>query len=210
MNKNSFFNRYRGVNIDITNRCSLECSKCRREYGFKQYGLKIPGGDISIENFKKVLKFFFDINFEGSLSDPVHHRSFIELLKMSAVANIGKVKINNASSAKSKEWYIEAFKSNPKANWYFSIDGLPEQSNIYRINQDGIKLFDIMIESKKYLIHKPVWQYVVFSYNENNIDTAVALAKEIEVDFYLLKSSRWKGNNDWLMPINPEYRLSPK
>ena len=117
----------------------------------------------------------------------------------------------NASSAKSKEWYIEAFKANPNAVWCFGIDGLPEESKIYRINQDGAKLFDIMVESKKYLIHKPVWQYIVFKYNENSIDAAIALAREVEVDFYFVKSSRWKNDlpeHDWLMPINPDLRVS--
>ena len=40
--------------------------------------------------------------------------------------------------------YISAFKSNPKANWIFGIDGMPEESKQYRVNQDGEKLFKIM------------------------------------------------------------------
>jgi len=207
MENNNFFNgKIRGVNIDLTNRCPLECPRCQRQYDFRNKGLKVPGNDLSIENFKKVLKFFKGINFEGQLSDPVHHRSFINLLKMSFEADI-ETEIHNASSAKSKEWYIEAFEANPNAQWVFSIDGLPAESKTYRINQDGPKLFDIMVESKKYLVNKPVWQYIIFSYNEYSIDAAIALAKEVGVGFYLVQSSRWNGNNDWLMPTRLEYRM---
>lgn len=205
---NNFFNKDRGVNIDLCNRCPLECPRCRRQYGFKNRGLKVSGNDLSMENFKKVLKFFKYINFEGTLSDPVHHQSFIELLKMCYIFK-KELEIHTSSSSKSKEWYIEAFKANPYALWVFSIDGLPEESKIYRINQDGPKLFDIMAESTKYLITKPAWQYIIFRYNENSIDAAIALAKEIGVNFYTMKSSRWFGNDDWLMPTKPEFRVKP-
>ena len=207
-NHNNFFSGSRGVNIDLSNRCPLECPRCARQYDFRNKGLTVPGSDISIENFKKVVDFFDGINFEGQLSDPVHHASFIELLKMCYESKT-EAWIQNASSAKSKEWYIEAFKSNPDALWRFSIDGLPEESNIYRINQDGPKLFDIMVESKKYLVNKPVWQYIIFKYNEDSIDAAIKLAKEAGVKFYLLQSSRWIGNDDVLMPTKPEYRMNP-
>ena len=205
-NNNNFFSR-RGVNIDLSNRCPLECPRCHRQMSYRDNGLTVPGKDISIENFKKVVAFFDFVNFEGQLSDPVHHQSFIELLKMCYKSNKLAL-IQNASSAKSKEWYVEAFKANPNATWRFSIDGLPEESNKYRIHQNGPKLFDIMVESTKYLVNKPIWQYIVFSYNENSIDAAVALAKEVNVRFYLLLSSRWRGNNDWLMPTKPEYRMT--
>ena len=203
---NNFFNRRNEVNIDVSNRCPLECSACSRETYFRTKGLKVPGEDISIERFKKLVKFFRAVRLEGVYSDPIHHRSFIELLKICKDYN-KKVSVHHATGAKSKEWYIEAFKANPNAFWNFAIDGLPEESKKYRIHQNGPKLFDIMVESTKYLVNKPIWQYIVFSYNENSIDAAVALAKEVDVRFYLLLSSRWVNNNDWLMPTKPEYRM---
>jgi hypothetical protein len=65
-----------------------------------------------------------------------------------------------------------------------------------------------MVESKKYLVNKPVWQYIVFSYNEDSINAAIALAKEAGVRFYLLQSSRWNGDDDWLMPTKTEYKMA--
>ena len=63
----------RGLNIDITHRCSLRCPRCQRSTSFIDHGIKVPGEDISIENFSKAIKHFTHINFCGQISDPVHH-----------------------------------------------------------------------------------------------------------------------------------------
>ena len=119
-----------------------------------------------------------------------------------------RCEIHNAASAKSKEYYIKCFKANPDAEWIFGIDGLPEESHMYRVNQDGEKLFNIMVESKKYLKNKPIWQYIVFSYNETHIEQAKKLAKEVDVPFMLIQSSRWEGDDDPLKPKNKEVALN--
>jgi len=206
MKNNMFFDGWRGINIDLSNRCPLECPRCDRQRAYRDHGLKVPGSDLTIEDFKKILKFFKYINFEGTLSDPVHHSSFIEILKLCHETK-KRVDIHTGSSAKTKDWYIEAFKANPDAIWFFSIDGLPEESKTYRINQDGLKLFTVMVESKKYLVNKPVWQYIIFKYNENSIDKAIELAKEVDVKFFVIKSSMWI-ENDSLMPSKPEHRAN--
>lgn len=197
-----YFDTDLGVNIDITHRCALECPLCQR-YRLKRQGKKIPGQDMTIKNFKKIVEFFDDIIFCGQRSDPVHHPKFIQFLKI-VKDNNKKCSIHNASSTKSKEWYIEAFKSNPDAKWVFGIDGLPEESHLYRINQDGPKLFDIMIESKKYLNTSPTWKYIVFPYNENHVEHAIQIAKDHDLSFLLVTSSRWK------IKRNEKYRPNKK
>ena len=189
----------RGVNLDSTFRCTLMCPNCPRQFVFTNYGKKVPGKDIDMESFKTMLKYFKEINFEGTYSDPVHHPKFIEMIQMCLVNNV-RVEVQHSSAAKPYDWYIKAFKANPKANWRFSMDGLPSNSHIYRIHQDSPKLFKIMKESVKHLKKKPLWQYIVFKYNENDIDEAMKLADEIGIGFYILKSSRWIGKNDPYKP----------
>ena len=41
--------------------------------------------------------------------------------------------------------------------------------------------------------NKVIWQYIVFNYNENDIDTCRSMAKDINVTFKKLVSSRWGG-----------------
>ena len=161
-----------------------------------------------MEEFYKLTKFFKSINFCGQLSDPVHHPKLVDMLAYLR-KNKKEAIIHNASSLKPKSWYIKAFKAYPEAKWTFGIDGLPEQSHIYRVNQDGKKLYDIMLESKKYLKRRPVWQYLIFKYNEHNIEKAKQMAKEAGVTFMSLQSSRWNSEDDPLRP-SKKYDMSLK
>ena len=199
MNRNNaFFNR-RGVNLDLTHRCAIECPNCPRQFMYRDKGLKVPGHDLSDSNFEKIVNFMQYIDFEGQYSDPVHHPKFIEFLEKSYAKKV-RAEIHNASSVKSLKWYIKAFKAHPYAKWVFSIDGLPKDSHQYRINQDGEKLFNVMKESVNYLKVKPTWQYIVFKYNQNDIDTAKKIAIDNNIEFKLSYSSRWDGEMSKLKP----------
>lgn len=198
--ENSFFDRrHKRLNIDLSHRCPLECLRCGRQRSFTSKGLKVPGRDLTIEEFNKILDWFPRISFCGQYSDPIHHPQINELLKITKERGT-KVEVHLASSLKPMKHYIEAFKANPKANWIFGIDGIPEESHKYRVNQDGRKLYNIMLESKKYLKTKPLWQFIIFSFNENSIDECMKMAKDNDVDFILVNSARWTDDDDWLMP----------
>jgi len=203
-----FFNRKKGLNIDITHRCALECPRCQRQTAFRNKGNKVYGIDVSLEDIKKLAKHFKYFDFCGQLSDPVHHPQFIEILEYLNSENVG-VSVHNASSQKPLSWYIKAFKAYPNARWIFGIDGLPNESHIYRVNQDGEKLFNVMLESKKYLKQKPFWQYIIFKYNQDHVDQARQIAEDNDLVFIILQSSRWMDANDPLTPTN-EYKLSYK
>lgn len=195
------------INLDITHRCPLECRNCQRFTSFTSKGLKVPGKDLSIDDFKKIISHFKHINFCGQVSDPVHHPKFIEFLELT-LANGNTVSIHHASGAKPERWYKKAFEANPKARWTFGIDGLPEESDWYRINQDGEKLYRMMKLARTILVQKPVWQWIVFRYNENHIEEGMAMAAEIDVRFMTLISSRWNGPNDPLKPQGKDLSLN--
>ena len=205
------FCKRRSVNLDGNHRCSLLCPNCPRQTKYTNHGLKVAGTDISEKDFDKCIKFFGHINFEGQYSDPVHHPKFLDMLKK-CYDNKVFATIQHASAAKPFNWYMKAFKINPNAKWRFSIYGLPKDIHKYRINQDGEKLFRIMkkcasiMKSQGEMSNKPLWQYIVFNYNENDIETCKQMAKDIEVDFLVVKSSRWNGEDDPLMP-SKKWRL---
>jgi MoaA/NifB/PqqE/SkfB family radical SAM enzyme len=195
-----FFNRkHRNINIDITYRCPLECLRCGRQTSFRNNGLRVPGEDMSIDDFNKITDHFPGVSFCGQYSDPIHHPKFIDMLDICREKNI-ETEVHVASSLKPKEFYIDAFKSNPDAKWIFGIDGLPEESHKYRIHQDGKKLYEIMLESKNYLKVKPIWQYIIFKYNQKHVNIAMKIARENGVNFIIINSSRWTGPKDTLRP----------
>ena len=197
------------INLDITHRCPLECQRCQRFLRFTSKGLKVPGKDLAVKDFQKIINHFSHINFCGQVSDPVHHPKFITFLKM-LYEQYKTVSIHHATAAKPMHWYEKAFETHPSALWWFGIDGLPNESHIYRINQDGEKLFEIMKLAATILYQKPIWQYIVFNYNEDHIEEARKMAKDAGVKFMLLYSSRWLPVNDSYRPKNPEYSLDLK
>ena len=197
-NINYFLNR-RSINIDIGFRCSLECPKCQRQTQHKNRGLKVPGYDLTLDEIYKLSDFYKEFVFCGQLSDPIHHPHFAEILRTLRLKNVGCC-VHNASSHKPEKAFIECFEANPDAEWIFGIDGLPEESHKYRINQDGKKLFRMMLEAKKILKKRPIWQHIIFKYNEHNIEKAKAMADKHDLTFLLVKSSRWKGDEDYLKP----------
>jgi MoaA/NifB/PqqE/SkfB family radical SAM enzyme len=148
----------RSINLDITYRCTLECPKCLRRV--------VPTNnldDLSLENFKKIIKHFDQIEFCGQISDPIFHPQFIEFLKLTTNK---RVFVHTAASHKSMDWYMDAFSANKNAIWEFGIDGLPQDSHKYRINQNGEYLFKVMKAGVE-LGNDIRWQYIIFKYNES-------------------------------------------
>ena len=206
----SFYRRSKkGINIDISNRCPLECMRCQRQTNFTLEGRKVYGRDATMDEIEKLSDYFSSFNFCGQLSDPVHHPKFVEILEYLYNKNI-QVTVHNASSQKPMKWYIKAFQAHPKAKWIFAIDGLPEESNMYRINQDGKKLFEVAKEAKKHLKQTPSWQFIVFSYNEDSLEKAKQMAIDEGLMFIVLHSSRWMNEDDPLRPKQKEYNLGYK
>ena len=108
----------RGFNLDSTFRCPLMCPNCKRQTDYTNHGKVVPGEDLDIINFMKIIKYLkyregFKnkyISFEGQYSDPVHHPKFLEMLELCYKHKVG-VSVQNASSNKSRNWYIKAFKT---------------------------------------------------------------------------------------------------
>ena len=74
--------------------------------------------------------------------------------------------------------------------WIFAIDGLPKDSNKYRINQDGEKLYDIMLRCASFGVNTQ-WQYIVFNYNEKDVETCKSIAHQHGIKFMQITSGRW-------------------
>ena len=196
--------RFPKINLDITHRCTLQCQRCNRAI-FASRGLKVPGEDMTMENFKKIIDYFEEVYFCGQISDPIFHPQFIEFLKL---LKGRKTIIHTAASHKKEEWYKKAFEANTDAYWTFGIDGLPKDSHKYRINQDGEHLFKMACIGSK-IVKKVKWQYLIFKYNENDIDKARKLAKDNNLILELQKSSRF-FEDDPLKPTNKNYYIERK
>ena len=180
------------INLDITNKCPLQCPACVRQSVFYEQNRHLYK-EMSIEDFQKILDTFSYIEFCGQQSDPLAHKHFIKFVKM---AYSHKLDIHTASSHRKEPFYEEAYEvSGFDTTWIFGLDGLPEESHKYRINQDGVHLYEMM----KLGANKGcniVWQYIIFNYNQDHIEQARQMASDEGIKFRLSKSGRWDNEGD--------------
>lgn len=194
--KADFFNRKK-INLDITHRCTLQCKACTRHYLLSS-GKKVPGHDMTDYEFDLVLEKFENFIFCGNISDPIFHPNFPGFLKKIYDAD-KHAWVATSASQRPRAWYKRAFEANPTATWVFGIDGLPHQSHMYRINQDGEHLFEMMLMAKEMGIDAR-WQFIIFSYNEDRLEEAQMLAASHDIKMLITRSGRFPADEPWMEP----------
>lgn len=193
------------ANIELTYRCPLQCPQCFRAYLGLEDGHKKKieikekikeSYDMPLDDFRKICNFFKDnISLCGQFSDPVYHPEFFEILKICTNEYPDcTFKIHTAGHQKNIEWYKKAFElSGSNITWIFGLDGLADTSHMYRKNQNSQLIFDAMMlgsEMKKNIR----WQFIVFAFNEHQIETARQICKDKNIKFHLVYTDRKQGN----------------
>ena len=189
---NIFTDRKR-VNLDISNKCTLECIACSRQTN-RFNGTPIPGKDMTISQWTKLAKHYKYLSLCGQISDPIFNPNLLEFIKIAKEHNTA-MSIHTAATAKHKklDWYMKAFEIYKKGVfWKFGIDGMPDTSPLYRTNQDSEFLFNVMLKAKEVGANIQ-WQYIIFSFNEHQIEEAKKFAKENKISLQFKKSSRFQG-----------------
>ena len=180
------------VNLDISHRCPLQCGGCFRQsswYAKNKHLYK----DMPKEDIKKFIDSGFKfLEFCGQQSDPLAHPDILDIISLCSGI---RLIIHTATSHRKKEFYEEAFdRSGLMTSWVFGLDGLPEESHIHRINQNGVHLYEMMKLGVEMGISVK-WQYIVFNYNQDHIDQARQMAEDNGIEFALSLSGRFDKQN---------------
>lgn len=196
----------KNVQCDIARTCTLECPACLRQV-YKKMGKSNNRGqrDLTVEDFTKILDWYDDFGFVGQVSDAILNPYLDQILKI-CYDNNKTVYVNTSATAKNRgiDWYRKCFDANPVAKWTFGIDGIEDKSEWYRINQDTDLLWEAMFMAKRDYPDRIVsWQYIIFSFNENDIKEAYSIAQEHGILFKLQTTSRF--GRDEFKPKNPKY-----
>lgn len=205
-NYNSKFLTNKGVNVELSNKCRLKCSGCLPRLDVNNLkGIT----DIPFNQAKVIYDTFHKVSMCGNMSDPIYHPEFLKSLEYMS-KNGNRLRIHTNGSGKTKEWWQDAFNlsihSKEQITWYFGVDGLPKDSHIYRVNQDGEQVWEMMKLGSSMGVDI-VWQLIVFNYNENDIEKCKQMAKDHNMHFVEIHSTRW----DWhphLKPSNVEYTMN--
>ena len=181
-------------NMDLSHRCILRCPQCLRQ---KVEGLpRIKRSfDIGKPEFRKILNYYDNqITFCGQISDPIYHPDFLAFLEMMDGLGKGLRVATNGTNDKSgnmdDKWWEKAYSYGLGENcWYFGVDGLDEKSELYRIGSN----FEQVWETMKMGVqagHPIVWQYIIFGYNEHEIEQAKEIAHKEGITLLLIKTNR--------------------
>lgn len=194
--------------IDSNPLCTLECYSCARQDRRDRGQTPSFGNHIMTpDELRLVIKHYEYISFCGQMSDPIFNPHFIEMLEI-LHENNKWTEIRTAATSKkfNLKWYEKAFNANPNAIWIFGIDGVDDSSALYRVNQDTNLLFEAMKLGVSLGLDIK-WQYLIFSYNESNIEEAVDMAKDMGVELHLTLSSRFFRKDDPFKPRNSNYYI---
>ena len=194
------------VHMEITTRCRLACLRCDRT--FLNDKKELVQTDLSME----VIERYAASDFErmilcGSYGDPIYHPHFLEAIKV--FKNAGKaIDIHTNGSGKKLSWWKELLSIlDERDEIYFAIDGLDDTLSNYRINytkKDFDQFLKIVEISKEYKCVLS-WIFIVFRFNEHQIEDVKMLANKIGINLTLRKSARWYSKDDPLMPLNKEW-----
>lgn len=185
-------------NIDASHRCIFKCPQCIRQKTSSQNQIK-RSFDLEEEQFKKILDYYdIGLTFCGQISDPIYHPRFLNLLKM-CNGQRKAIRIATVGSGKSDEWWDEAFSYGLGENaWYFGVDGIDKKSELYRVGSNFDDVWSRMKQGRD-LGHAIVWQYIIFGYNEHEIDRAKEIAEEEDFSLLFVNTNRgFNPDNPWL------------
>ena len=186
--------RLSSPNMDLSHRCILRCPQCLRQ---KVEGLpRIKRSfDIGKPEFRKILNYYENqITFCGQISDPIYHPDFLAFLEMMNGLGKGLRVATNGTNDKSgnmdNKWWDKAYSYGHGENcWVFGVDGLDEKSELYRIGSNFKQVWETMKIGVQ-AGHPIVWQYIIFGYNEHEIERAKEIAHTEGITLLLIKTNR--------------------
>ena len=192
-----------GFHIEPTNMCTLKCPRCSRTEFIEQFPNRWTNKNLNLNH----LKSFLDIDLKnkkieicGNYGDAIYYDQLFDMIEYFK-SHGATIKLATNGSYKNQEWWTQLNKLlDCQDEVVFAIDGLPKNFTTYRINADwpsieqGIKI----LKSGTVTLS---WQYILFSYNENDVEQTKQLSNSMGFDnFFLIDSERWDRGTEWLTP----------
>ena len=199
------------ISIEPTTSCNLRCPQCPS--GLRSFSRDT--GMLSIETNKRIIDdlspalTYITYYFQG---EPYLNPDFLEMVRYAHNKNIYTCTSTNAHylSKANCERTIQSGLS----KIIISIDGITQESySKYRVGGVLDKVIEgtknMMLAKKEANVSSPwvVWQFIVFSHNENELDELKALAQSCGVDELQIKTAQIYDyiNGSDLIPENEAY-----
>ncbi len=183
--------------------CTLKCAGCARTRFIQQWPDHWKNHNINSDLLFKFLDIDLTgkkINLCGNYGDPIYHPDLVEIVQEFKQRE-AQILITTNGSYKKSEWWDKLCKILTEQDQVcFSIDGVPDNFTQYRVNADWDSI-KTGIQSCVQSRCQTIWKYLVFSYNQQNIDQARDLSVVLGIDrFEIAFSDRFDAVTDYLKP----------
>jgi MoaA/NifB/PqqE/SkfB family radical SAM enzyme len=203
-----------GFHIELTNMCTLKCAGCARTRFIQQWPEHWTNHNIDSDTLFKFLNIDLTgkkISLCGNYGDPIYHPDLVKIVQEFKQRGAQISITTNGSYRKSEWWHELCNLLTEQDRVCFSIDGVPDNFTQYRVNADwdSIKTgIQACVQSRC----RTVWKYLVFSYNQDSIETARQMSLTLGIDkFKVEHSDRFDEATDYLKPndnlIGKQYQL---
>jgi MoaA/NifB/PqqE/SkfB family radical SAM enzyme len=206
-------NEIQSVQIDHTSRCNCLCPQCARVYEGK-INPEMPIGELTLEDYKRVFVPELLTNLKqvtqcGNYGDILASDNILECLDWLRSVSDTNITIMTNGSARNEQWWKSLSKIlGNKGKVVFSIDGLGDTNHLYRVNSN----FNKIIDNARTFISaggKARWDFLVFNYNEHQVDEARKMAEELGfVEFNVKKTNRFINEKNYQGWVKTELKES--
>ena len=172
------------IHLEPTQRCQAACPMCDRTNN-----RHIKNAELTLSEFMQIV----DIDFVqqlnsllmcGNHGDPVASKYTLDILRYLRVNNPNlHLQVTTNAGMRDADWWKElAFILGDRGKVQFSVDGLEDTNNLYRVNVNWNKVeeaMDVFTQAGG----KGRWVYLIFEHNEHQVEEAEQMAKLFGLEF---------------------------
>jgi len=186
----------KALEIELTSACNARCPICMRTRLIEK-GIPVKKEHYSLDNIKQ----YFDpidmkgmrLKFCGVLGDPIACPELYEISEYLLNREVKHIEVSTNAGLKTSKWWEKygelSANSDNRLEIHFAIDGV--NTNDYRV---GVNLEKVWNNVDMYLNAGGFasWQYIIFKYNEHELDEARTIAKDKGMKF--ITRTAWKND----------------
>lgn len=175
------------IQISLSTKCNIHCKFCLKETLKRKYGF-VENINMDDNLAYEIMKKKFDsIQICGNRGEALLHSSIDKILKISKENDNCINLVTNASLMGIDWWKNLANVFDDRDCVTFPLDGIGNKSHNKHRQSD----FYIVLRNIETFVNAgghAIWRYIIFEHNEDQIETAKRLAKNIGVRFNLMNS----------------------
>ena len=180
------------IHLEPTQKCQARCPMCDRNENGGATNKYLTNADLSLEDIKKILPISFvkqlnNLYMCGNHGDPILAPEALEIMQWLREVN-PKIHLSLTTNGGARDTAFWEGMAKVVDRVVFSVDGLEDTNHLYRQGVSWNKVEENM-ETFCDAGGNAEWHFLVFAYNEHQVEEARGWADMIGVNKFLVKKS---------------------